>query len=121
MLITFNARLTKRQGGDPVWNLSTSLIIYTHITDETVTVKEAIQRLQAFITDTTFTPTVARQVALINIDEQEGLAFLSEAMSGCVVDENCLSDDPDGEGESDVLDIRLEAQQVLAIVRARKL
>lgn len=90
--------------------------------DEVVTVEEAIQRLQAYITDTEFTPSVARQVALIDVGEQEGLAFLSEAMSGCLIDEDNLSDDPDNVKEGEIVpSVREEAQRVLAIVQARKL
>lgn len=53
--------------------------------DEVACVEEAIQHLQSFIADTEFTPNVARQVTFIDLGEQEGVEFLSQAMSGVVL------------------------------------
>lgn len=85
--------------------------------DEVDSVEEAIMRLQAFIVETEFTPSLARQVALIDLGEEDGIDFLSKAMTGSVIEEG-LSDNSDeievGRGEN--VAVRCEAQRILDMV-----
>lgn len=89
--------------------------------DEVESVEEAIQRLQAFIVETEFTPEWLDKWHLLSWRKIDGFEFLSKAMTGPVVDEN-LSDDPDEVecGREASVGIRCEAQQILDMVRARK-
>lgn len=90
--------------------------------DEVACVEEAIQRLQAFIADTEFTPNMARQVTLVDLGEQEGLEFLSRAMAGVTLEEGEYSDDPKScpEKGGEVSTIRQEAKHIMELVRMRK-
>lgn len=89
--------------------------------DEVDSVEEAIVRLQAFIVETEFTPSLAQQVALIELGEEDGVEFLSNAMNESVVDEG-LSDDSDEKemGRETNVNVRCEAQRILDMVKVRK-